>query len=271
MKKILIAVFALVLCVASVFAFSACDKDEAPVVTVGYTIYEPMNYTATDGTLIGFDTELAQKVFENLGYTVIFKEISWENKYIDLNAGTIDCIWNGFTANCADDDGIQRNTKVDFSYNYMLNAQCVVIRTADAATLTDAASFANKTGYYENGSAGETYANAIFGDDATVNLRDATKQMDALTQVKSLAADFAVLDYQLANSIVGKGDYSNLSIVSGLTSESEYYAIGFKLGSELTSKVNAELKKLAADGTIATLAEKYGVSGSVITDYSDQD
>ena len=42
--------------------------------------------------------------FDKIGYEVIFKEIKWESKYTDLNAGTIDCIWNGFTCNTADDD-----------------------------------------------------------------------------------------------------------------------------------------------------------------------
>ena len=50
----------------------------------------------------------------------------------------------------------------------------------------------------------------------------------------------------------------------------EEYAIGFRKGSELTAKVNGALEELAADGTIAELAEKYGVSTTVITDFSDQ-
>ena len=82
--------------------------------------------------------------------------------------------------------------------------------------------------------------------------------------------DFAVLDAQLAKSYCGKGDYADIAIVDGLSSDVEYYAIGFEKGSELTSKVNAELEKLAADGTIAALGEKYGVATTVITDFSDQ-
>lgn len=253
---------------ACAFAMTACNNNDKEVVTVGYTVYPPMNYEDANGNLIGFDTDLAKAVFTKLGYRVIFKEINWENKYVDLNAGTISCIWNGFTSNGVDDDGVQRNTKVDFSYNYMINAQCVVIRSSDAAALTDTASFAGKTGYVEAGSAGETYANEKFGAIATV--QTATKQMDALIQVRTNAADFAVLDYQLANSIVGKGDYSTLTMISSLTSESENYAIGFKKGSALTAKVNAALEELAADGTILALAQKYGMAGSVITDYSEQ-
>ena len=77
-------------------------------------------------------------------------------------------------------------------------------------------------------------------------------------------------DSQLAKSYCGNGDYADLKIVEDLSSDVEFYAIGFKKGSELTAQVNAELEKLAADGTIADLAEKYDVANTAITDFSDQ-
>ena len=55
-----------------------------------------------------------------------------------------------------------------------------------------------------------------------------------------------------------------------LSSDVEYYAIGFKKGSALTAQVNAQLEALAADGTIKALAEKYNVANTAITDFSDQ-
>ena len=58
--------------------------------------------------------------------------------------------------------------------------------------------------------------------------------------------------------------------MQALSSDVEYYAIGFKKGSPQTAEVNAQLVKLGADGTIAKLAEKYGVSNTAITDFSDQ-
>ena len=89
-------------------------------------------------------------------------------------------------------------------------------------------------------------------------------------EINAGTADFAVLDAQLAKSYVGKGDYANLMIVESLSSDVEYYAIGFEKGSDLTAKVNAELEKLAEDGTIEELAVKYGVENTVIKDFSDQ-
>jgi len=97
-----------------------------------------------------------------------------------------------------------------------------------------------------------------------------TSQLDALKDLALGAVDFVVLDEQLAKAYVGKGDYTGLSIVEDVASDAEYYAIGFKKGSDLTAKVNTALEELAADGTMAALAEKYGVSNTTITDFADQ-
>ena len=259
MKKII----ALMLALAMLFCFAGCGEKEETVV-VGYTIYEPMNYKDADGKLVGYDTELAEAVFGNLGYKVVFQEIEWESKYTDLDSNTIDCVWNGFTCNTADDDGVLRSEKVDFSYNYMENRQVVVVK--DDSTVKTAADLNGKFGAAESGSAGETYGKDFEG----ATMKGFIKQTECLTEVKSGTADFAVVDAQLAKSYCGKGDYADLMIVDGLSSDVEYYGIGFKKGSELTAKVNEQLEKLGADGTIAKLAEKYGVSNTAITDFSDQ-
>ena len=261
MKKEFALVLVLVMAAA---CFVGCTQTEKTV-TVGYTLYAPMNYLDDNNVLVGFDTELATKVFENMGYKVNFQLIDWNSKYTDLNSGAIDCVWNGFTCNVADDDdGIQRAEKVDFSYKYMENRQ-VIVTIADSG-ITSAEDLNGKMAAVESGSAGETYAKSFEG----VNVKGALAQTDCLMEVKSGAADFAVLDAQLAKSYCGKGNYTDLMIVDGLSSDVEYYAIGFVKGSELTAKVNEQLEKLAADGTIKALAEKYGVANTAITDFSDQ-
>lgn len=237
---------------------------EAQTIVVGYTIYEPMNYFDENNKLVGYDTELAEAVFGNLGYKVLFQEIDWSSKYTDLNSGTIDCVWNGFTCNTADDDGILRSEKVDFSYNYMENRQ-VIIAKANSG-ITSAADLNGKLAAVESGSAGESYAATFEG----VTTKGFLRQTDCLFEVNAGTADFAVLDAQLAKSYAGKGDYANIVIIDALSSDVEYYAIGFKKGSLLTANVNEQLEKLAADGTIAALAEKYNVANTAITDFSDQ-
>jgi polar amino acid transport system substrate-binding protein len=79
-----------------------------------------------------------------------------------------------------------------------------------------------------------------------------------------------VVDLLLAKSIAGKGDFANVTINESIEIDAEYYAIGFKKGSELTALVNAKILEYAESGELAALAEKYELSNQVITDYSDQ-
>ncbi len=260
MKKIL--AFLLVMIMAACM-FAACDQSDT--IIVGYTVYKPMNYRDDTGEFIGFDTDLATAVFEKLGYKVIFKEIDWNNKYLELNSGTIDCIWNGFTANTSDADGVARSEKVDFSYNYMLNKQVVVTTKELAATVTGFDSLAGKIGAVEEGSAGDTHLVSLTGSVK----KSCVSQLEALQQLALGTADFVVLDEQLATAYVGMGDYAGLEVVTSLSGDPEYYAIGFKKGSELTAKVNQMLEELAADGTIDTIAKRYNLV-TAITDFSDQ-
>ena len=270
MKKLFTRILALVLGITCLFTATACGKSDPKTVTIGYTDYAPMNYENEKGELVGFDTELAQKIFGDLGYEIRFKLIDWENKYMELNSGTIDCIWNGFTANVADDDGVQRSDKVDFSYNYMQNAQCV-IRKNTTAELSSSAELIGKSVAFETGSAGETYVKGIDdGTDGDINKKAVSSQMAAVREVNAGTAQYAVVDILLAQSLASQGDYASIVINTSIVIDVEYYAIGFKKGSDLTAKVNEKIVELAGSGYLASLAQKYGVSTQVILDYTDQ-
>ncbi len=271
MKKLLAFVLAamMLLCLASCAnqapATETADADEK-IAVIGYTIYEPMNYEE-NGELVGFDTELAKAVFEKLGYKPVFKLIDWDQKYTELNAGTITCIWNGFTANTSDDDGVARADKVDFSYNYMGNKQVIVAKSDLAKSIADTASLSGKVGAVESSSAGDTYLTKTLTGAIK---KGVTSQLDAMKELSMGAVDFVVVDEQLAKAYVGKGDYASFEIAENVYSDAEYYAIGFKKGSDLTAKVNTALEELAADGTITKLAQKYDVVNTTIIDFADQ-
>ncbi len=254
MKKLLSIVLAAVL----VFAlFTACGEKEANtdnVLTCGVTIFEKMNEQEADGTWTGFETEFAQAVGEIIGMDVEFQVIDWAQKYNELNSGAIDCVWNGFTANSTD-DGIKRSDLVDFSYGYMLNQQCVVVKADKLAEYTSEADLAGKSACVEGGSAGASYAESVTDAD---KIFSTTAQINAFTEVKSGAVDFAVVDILLAQNICGNGDYADLAIVEAIELDSEIYAIGFKKGSELTAKVNEAIKELEAKGKLMEIAKKYG-------------
>lgn len=263
MKKVLALILAAVMCF-SAFALTSCSKvdpakdlDEvkaAGKLVVGYTVFDPMNYTDESGNFIGFDTELAKLVAAELGVTAEFQLITWAQKYNELNSGKIDCIWNGFTSN-SKDNGKDRSEYVDFSTPYANNYQCIVVRSEDAATFTTTASLAGKTCAVEGGSAGEDLAKTLT-DASKIVTKDA--QIDAFTELKSDNVDFIVVDVLLANRKCGQGDFAGL--VKAIEDSSlEKYAIGFRKGSTLTEEVNKALAKLMNNGAIEALSVKYGV------------
>lgn len=270
MKRFLSIAMALILVLGSTFLFASCNKDgdannenttkeevKKEVLVCGITLFEPMNYKDSAGNLIGFDTDFAKLVGEKLGMEVKFQEIEWSAKYMELNAGSIDCIWNGFTANVSDDDNQPRSSKVDFSYGYMLNQQCIVVKAAKLDDYKTKEDLVGKKAVAEKGSAGETAAKDLLGENAVINA--APSQVKAFAEVKSGASDFAVIDILLAQSLAGKDDFSDLAIVDAITLDSEIYAIGFKIGSPLKDKVNAAILELDAEGKLLEIAkdEKY--------------
>ena len=222
---------------------------------VGITIYEPMNYFDEAGELTGFDTEFAQAVCDKLGLEAEFQEINWDTKEIELNAKSIDCIWNGMTIT------EDRAANMSISLPYVKNAQVIVVKADSAYAST--ADLADATLVAEIGSAGEAQ---IMGDDANADLAKATyvgmaKQTDCLMEVKAGTADAAVLDWTLAMSMVGEGtDFADLKMIDGVELATEEYGIAFRKGSDFTAKVDAAAKELVADGTLTALAEKYGLA-----------
>ncbi len=266
MKKIVAFVMAVAMCLALVAcgAAPAASSTSAsqPQATdleaikakgemvIGYTVYEPMNYTDENGMFTGFDTELAIAVCEKLGVTPKFQEIVWETKEVELNAGTIDCVWNGLTID------EKRKAAMEITDPYVVNAQ-VVVMLADKA-YESTADLAGKNVCAEQGSAGQTTIEADEGlKQATFVPK--TVQTDCLMEVAAGTCDAAVLDITLANAMIGEGtDYANLVIVDQLAEE--FYGVAFRKGSDAAAATNAAFAELIADGTMGALAEKYGLT-----------
>lgn len=218
--------------------------------TIGYTVYAPMNYTDENGEFVGFDTELATAVCEQLGVEPEFVEINWDTKIVELDAKSIDCIWNGMTLT----DDILANTACTKAY--AKNAQVIVMKADSGYTST--ADLIGKTVVAEAGSAGET---TILEDENLSQADYISKgvQTDCLMEVAAGTADAAVLDLTLASAMIGEGtDYADLAIVDELNAEE--YGVAFRKGSDAPAAVNEAFDALKADGTMQTLADKYGLT-----------
>ena len=236
--------------------FAGCAKKEATdfdniakdkKVIVGITDFAPMDFLDANGEWTGFDAELARAVFGKLGLECEFVEIDWDNKILELNNGSIDCVWNGMTLT---DEVL---SAMDCSKPYVVNAQVVVMKQDNPAVSgATEQSVADLTFAVEAGSAGEAAAQ----DREYANVTSLAAQSNALMEVASGTADACIIDLTMANAMTGEGT-SYPDLVKVLELDKEEYGIGFRKGSDLPEKVNKILGDMKADGSLQKLADTY--------------
>lgn len=255
-KKIITLVLAMVMCLS----FTACgssDTDASKVkdagkLIVGITEFEPMDYKDENGNWIGFDAEMATKFAEKLGVTVEFSEIDWDNKALELDAGSIDCVWNGMTLT----DEVKNS--MDCSNEYCNNSQVVVLPKDKIDQYKDEASMKELKFAVEAGSAGEAEA-----ENHGFNAIAVKDQAAALMEVASGTSDGAVIDLLMAATMTGEGtSYDNLAY--SLKLNDEKYGVGFRKGSDLVAELNQFFKDSYADGSMKEVADKYKIGDSLV-------
>jgi len=257
MKKLMALLTAMLLMVSALMipAYAETDMEYVKnkgVLVVGITDFAPMDYKDDNGVWIGFDADLAKAFAAYLGVEIELVEIEWDNKILELNGKTIDCVWNGMTLT----DEVK--SAMETSNAYCNNAQVVVLPAAKAADYADVEALKGLTFAVEAGSAGEAEIDALGYNKTAV-----TSQADTLLEVAAGTSDAAVIDALMAAAMVGEGtSYANLTYTLSLNSEE--YGVGFRKGSDLAAALNDFFAAAYADGTMMTLAETYGVQAAVI-------
>ncbi|WP_122642560.1 amino acid ABC transporter substrate-binding protein [Luxibacter massiliensis] len=232
------------------------EKAEGDTFTVGFDAsFPPYGYKDDDGEYVGFDLDLAQEICDRNGWELAKQPIDWDAKDMELDSGTIDCIWNGFTMNGREDD-------YTWSEPYVDNSQVVVVaEDAGIASLEDL------SGKIVEVQADSSALAALEGDQ-----KELASTFGSLTQVPDYNTAFMDLEAGAADAVamdVGVAKYQIESRGGGYitldeTISSEQYAVGFKKGNEkLKDQVQKTLDEMAQDGTFLTIAEKWGVEDAV--------
>lgn len=219
--------------------------------------YPPYGYMDDNGEYTGFDLELAQAVCDIEGWELVKTPIDWDSKDMELNSGSIDCIWNGFTINGREED-------YTFSDPYLDNRQVFVVNSD--SDIQSSADLAGKIVEVQADSSAEAALNdntelsGTFGTMQTVP--DYNTAMMDLEQgaVDAIAMDEVVAAYQIQNR-------ENQFRILDEEISSEEYAIGFLKGNEkLRDNVQQVLQEMAEDGTIAEISTEW--FGSDITTFA---
>mgnify|MGYP002597181264 CR=1 FL=1 len=235
------------------------ENDDDTLIVGFDASFPPYGYKDDSGEYVGFDLDLAQEVCDRNNWKLVKQPIDWDSKDAELNSGTIDCIWNGFTMNGREDD-------YTWSDPYIDNKQVVVVRSDSG--IDDFAGLKGKHVEVQTDSSAE----AALNEEDNAALKDSFKELLVVGEyntaflnlesnaVDAIAMDIGVAKYQLESR---NGDFTILDQPLA----AEQYAVGFKKGNEtLRDQVQNTLNEMKSDGTFKTIAEKWDLQDSVILD-----
>ena len=221
--------------------------------------YPPYGYKDDNGEYVGFDLDLAQEVCARNGWELVKQPIDWDSKDMELNSGSIDCIWNGFTMTGREDD-------YTWSKPYVDNSIVVVVK--EGSGIEKKEDLAGKVVAVQADSSG--LAALTDEEDNEENLKLAASFSD-LQQVADYNTAFMNLEAGAVDAIVvdiGVADYQLESRTGFVMLDdkirTEQYAVGFKLGNEeLRDQVQSTLDEMLKDGTFDDIAKKWDLSDMV--------
>lgn len=231
------------------------DTAERTTFTVGFDAeYPPYGYKNDAGEYVGFDLDLAQEVCDRNGWELVKQPLDWSSKDMELNSGTVDCLWNGFTMT-------GRESEYTFSEPYVDNSIVFVVRQdSDIQTKED---LAGKIVITQAGSSALTALTNTEDNDENLALAATFASLEQTPDynsafmsletgaVDAIAVDIGVAQYQLTN-------HSDKFRQLEEPLSTEQYAIAFKLGNEaLRDQVQATLDEMVADGTFDAIAANY--------------
>ena len=246
----------------------AADGEDDNTFIVGFDAeFPPYGYKDDNGEYVGFDLDLAQEVCDRNGWTLKKQPIEWNSKDMELNSGSISCIWNGFTMNGREDDYTWTKPYVD-------NSQVVVVRKDSGIT-----QLSDLSGKVVAVQADSSALAALTGEDASEENKTLCATFKDLQQVGDYNSAFMNLESGAVNAICMDIGVANYEIESRGDKfmmledrlSSEEYGIGFKKGNtELRDKVQATLLDMLADGTFEEIAKKWGLEESVCLTADDE-
>ncbi|AMK15795.1 amino acid ABC transporter substrate-binding protein [Methanobrevibacter olleyae] len=237
------------------------DNDNKTLVVGFDAEFPPYGYKDDNGEYVGFDLDLAQEVCDRNNWTLVKQPIDWDAKDSELDSGSIDCIWNGFTIN-------GRENNYTWSKPYIDNKQVVVVKTDSGIN-----NLADLKGKIVETQKDSSALAALEGDqkslaDTFKTLTQIADYNTAFMDLESGACDAVAIDIGVAQYQINQKGSNQYKILDEEIS-SEQYGVGFKRGNdELKDQVQKTLDEMFEDGTVEKIAQKYntyGVPGSLIT------
>ena len=219
--------------------------------------FPPMGFD-DNGTLVGFDIDLAKAVASKMGVELEAKAIDWSAKEMELESGNIDVIWNGYTITA------ERIEKVQFTRPYLNNAQMLVVKAdSDVNSIAD---LAGKTIGFQIDSA----ASDIYDENTDINsiaagtqeydtFQQALLDLKAADRIQAVIVDKVLIEYAMQQ------EPGTFRIIESLGTE--FFGIGCPKGAvALADAIDDALDELYDEGTVDEISGRWFESNIVIRD-----
>lgn len=230
-------------------ACGGSSSKKADTFTVGFDQnFPPFGYKDDKGNFTGFDIDLAKETAKRMNKKIKLQPIDWDAKDMELDSGTIDCIWNGFTMN-------GRENKYTWTKPYMNNRQVVVVKKASKiAGLKD---LAGKIMEVQKDSSAQSAIDANKAlKNSFKNYLSVADYNTAMMDLESGAVDAVAMDEFVAKKQIESKE--NTYAILDESISSEQYAVGFKKGNtKLRDEVEKTLIAMVKDGTFAKISKKW--------------
>lgn len=229
MRKIILLIFML-------FLLVGCGKNNNEIVMVTEAGFAPYEYYDS-GEIVGVDIDIAKEIAKEMGKELVIKDVSFDSIINEVKTGKADFGAAGISYS------EERAEEVDFSINYSVSKQIVIVR--DNSSITNINDIGNKKIAVQLGSIADTY---VTDNYKNANIIRQKKYLAAIEDLKSDKVDAVVMDELPAKEIINSN--SGLKILDGSLTNDSYGMIVKKGNSEMLSVINKVLDRLIQEGKI---------------------
>lgn len=206
--------------------------------------FPPMEYTASEGALIGYDIDLGNRIGEEWGVPVSYKNVPWDELFKALDNKQIDIILSSVTIT------EERSQQYDFSEPYLNAGQVIITRASDTSIIVPE-NLQGKRIAVQQETTNETEALKLTSQNLVIRYPDFLLATQALVEGK---VDAILSDLPGAKGIITKNP--TLKIASDPFTN-EYYGIVFRKGDPNVAKINEILSSLRTQGVLTDLKQKW--------------
>lgn len=243
MKKFA-AIAAMVLAAVMTLSLAGCSASDSKELRMGTNAtFPPYEYYEGE-EIVGIDAEIAAKIAEKLGKTLVIEDMEFGSIITAVQGGKIDMGMAGMTV---DEERLQ---SVNFTTSYATGHQVIIVKEDSPIAGPD--DLAEKKIGVQESTTGDIYCTDDYGDEWVERYNKGTEAVLALTQDK---VDAVVIDREPAKAFVAENP--GLKILDTEYAVEDYAIAVSKKNDKLLEEINTALEELIADGTVQSILDKY--------------